>query len=89
MLGSLLRVPSTPLGHYPLFIVLFSPLIIMNTPTPEHGPEPQPPPRSTKEQEPSFDTLRLEVDALRAMLSPPPQAERREHREGDPKPSPR
>jgi len=61
-------------------------LIIMNTPTPlpEDGPEPQPPPRSTNEQEPSFDTLRLEVDALRAMLGLPPQAERRERREDDP-----
>ncbi len=54
------------------------------TPLPEHGPEPQQPPRSTKEQEPSLDTSRLEVDALRAMLSLPPQAESRERHEDDP-----
>ncbi len=89
MLGRLLRVPSTPLDHYPVFIVLFSPLIIMNTPLPEDGPEPQQPPRSPNEQETAFDTARLEVDALRAMLSLPPQAERRERREDDPKPSTR
>ncbi len=84
MLGSILTVPSTPLDHYPLFIVLFSPLIIMNTPLPEDGPEPQQPPRSPKEQATAFDTSRLEVDALRAMLSLPPQAESRERREDDP-----
>ncbi len=32
----------------------------------------------------AFDTTRLEVDALRAMLSLPPQAESRERREDDP-----
>ncbi len=56
----------------------------MNAPTPEDDPEPQHPPRSTKEQETAFDTSRLEVDALRAMLSLPPQAERRERREDAP-----
>ncbi len=54
------------------------------TPLPEYGPEPQQPPRSTKEQERAFDTSRLEVDALRAMLSLPPQAESRERYEDDP-----
>ena len=53
-------------------------------PLPEYGPEPQHPPRSTKEQERAFGTSRLEVDALRAMLSLPPQAESRERREDDP-----
>ncbi len=56
----------------------------MNAPTLEDGPEPQQPPRSTNEQETAFDTSRLEVDALRAMLSLPPQAESRERHEDDP-----
>ena len=54
------------------------------TPLPEYSPEPQPPHRSTKEQKRAFDTSRLEVDALRAMLSLPPQAESRERREDAP-----
>ncbi len=67
-----------------LFIVLFIPLIIMKAPTPEDGPEPRHPPRFPNDQATAFDTTRLEVDALRAMLSLPPQAERRERREDDP-----
>ena len=67
-----------------LFIVLLFPLIIMKAPQPEYGPVPQQSPCSTKEQERAFDTSRLEVDALRAMLSLPPQAERQERRKADP-----
>ncbi len=72
-----------------LFSTLVSPFVMKPpTPLPEYGPEPQQPPRSTKEQETgkeaSWDTSRLEVDALRAMLSLPPQAESRERYEDDP-----
>ena len=54
------------------------------TPLPEDDPEPQQPPRSTKEQETAFDTSRLEVDALRAMLNLPQNPRHREAHEGDP-----
>lgn len=67
-----------------LFIVLLFPLIIMKKPLPEYGPEPQQPPRSPNEQATAFSTSRLEVDALRAMLSLPPQAERQQRHKDDP-----
>ena len=77
-------------GRFRFLLFPFHPPMTMNEPTPqpEDGPEPQQPPRSTKEQETgkeaSWNTSRLEVDALRAMLGLPPQAESRERREDAP-----